>query len=304
MAWNPVDSQNQKMAELRDKQQQTAQQNPSKTNWVLPVAGMRSDPGDRSQGGNWARGSFGYQKPASKGGHIHEGTDIYADAGSSIVSSVAGTVTSVGYGSKSGYHIRIRGNDGIDYYYAHMQAPSQWSQGTKIQAGIHIGAVGNTGNASGTTPHLHFGMKRNGRAISPNDFLETGTQQKHTPLSAIPGINTPEEMAKWVKEEMARQSEAFGEMRGFDAGGITDMIEEGQQPNQMEGFGASFMRGTLEAASRSQMGGVGRIPVPGIAPQVDVSSALGGGGTDIGNATNPALDRAARDNTEEPDATG
>ena len=45
-------------------------------NRYMPVAGMRGDPGDRSQGGNWARGSFGYQKPQSKGGHIHEGTDI------------------------------------------------------------------------------------------------------------------------------------------------------------------------------------------------------------------------------------
>ncbi len=310
MAWNSVDSQNQKMSELRDRQQQqaaqTAQQNPSKTNWVLPVAGMRGDPGDRSQGGNWARGSFGYQKPASKGGHIHSGTDIYADAGTSIVSPVAGTVTAVGYGKQSGHYIRIKGTDGIEYYFAHMQQPTRWERGVKVQAGINVGFVGNSGNASGTSAHLHFGMKKNGRSISPNEFLETGTKQSHTPLSAIPGLNTPEEIARWVQEELSRQSAANAEMSGFNAAGITGMIADEQVTAQqeMEGFGASFMRGTLEASSNSRMGGIGRVPVPRVGPEAQVSSALEGGGeaTDIGNATNPALQRAAND-AGDPDAT-
>ena len=275
------------------------------SNWVLPVAGMQSKPGDRSQGGNWARGSFGYQKPASKGGHIHSGTDIYADAGTSIVSPVAGTVTAVGYGKQSGHYIRIKGTDGIDYYFAHMQEPTRWERGVKVQAGINVGFVGNSGNASGTTPHLHFGMKKNGRSISPNEFLETGTKQSHTPLSAIPGLNTPEEIARWVKEELARQSAANAEMSGFNAAGITGMIADDQMTAQqnMEGFGASFMRGTLEASSNSRMGGIGRVPVPRVGPEADVSSALEGGeATDIGNATNPALQRAANE-AGDPDAT-
>ena len=281
------------------------------SNWVLPVAGMQSKPGDRSQGGNWARGSFGYQKPASKGGHIHAGTDIYADAGSSIVTPVAGTVIGSGYGKQSGHYIRIKGTDGIEYYFAHMQEPTRWERGVKVQAGINIGFVGNSGNASGTSPHLHFGMKKNGRSISPNEFLETGTQQSHTPLSAIPGLNTPEEIARWVKEELSRQSAANAEMAGFDAAGISGMIADDQLTAQqnLEGFGASFMRGTLEASSNSRMGGVPRVPVPRFGPEADVSSALTGGSDseatgaiDIGNATNPALQRAASD-TEETDAT-
>ncbi len=279
------------------------------SNWVLPVAGMQSKPGDRSQGGNWARGSFGYQKPASKGGHIHSGTDIYADAGTSIVSPVAGTVTAVGYGKQSGHYIRIKGTDGIEYYFAHMQEPTRWQRGVKVQAGINVGFVGNSGNASGTSPHLHFGMKKNGRSISPNDFLETGTKQNHTPLSAIPGLNTPEEIARWVKEELSRQSAANAEMAGFDTAAIPGMIQQGQQDHLGEGFGAAFMRGTLEASSNSRMGGIGRVPVPRVGPDADLSSALSEGtamdsqaGEDIGNATNPALQRAAND-TGDPDAT-
>ena len=276
------------------------------SNWIMPVAGMRSAPGDVSQGGNWARGSFGYQKPASKGGHIHAGTDIYADAGSSIVSPVAGTVTAAGYGAQSGHYIRIKGTDGIDYYFAHMQEKTRWARGVKVQAGINIGFVGNSGNASGSSPHLHFGMKKNGRSISPNAFLETGTQQKHTPLSAIPGLNTPEEIARWVKEELIRQSAANEGMRGFDASAISGMIQEGQEQDFMgEGFGANFMRGTLEAASNSRMGGVGRVPVPTVGPQANVSSALSGSeGVPEADPTNPVVARMNVDNTEVPDATG
>jgi len=280
------------------------------TNWILPVAGMRGAPGDRSQGGNWSRGSFGYQKPASKGGHIHTGTDIYADAGSSIVAPVAGVITSVGYNSSGGYNVRIKGTDGIDYYFAHMQEPSNWQQGSRVQAGIHIGFVGNSGNASGTSPHLHFSMKKNGQAISPNDFLSTGTQQKHTPLSAIPGLNTPEEVARWVKEELARQGAAQMEMGGFNAGSIPGMIQAGQMEDSKmmeEGFGQRFLGSTLDAHSRAMLGGKERMPVPRVGATANVSSAMASteGGVPEADPTNPVVGRMNVDNTEEePNATG
>ena len=314
-AWNWLDSETRRMLEMNDAMpsqgtgMSVGQATPT-TNWILPVAGMRGAPGDRSQGGNWARGSFGYRKPASKGGHTHTGTDIYADAGSSIVTPVAGTITSVGYGSESGYHVRIRGTDGIDYYFAHMQEKSQWSQGAKVNAGIHIGFVGNSGNASGTSPHLHFGMKKNGKAISPNDFLETGTQQKHTPLSALPGLNTPEEVARWVKEELARQSAAYGEMKGFNTGSIPGMIQQGQMDASGmmdEGFGQRFLGSTLDAHSRAMLGGRERTPIPRVGAQADVSSALSAteGGVPEADPTNPVVGRMNVDNTEEvPDARG
>jgi len=268
---------------------------PTGTNWYLPVAGMRSKPGDRSQGGNWSEGSFGYQKPISKGGHIHEGVDIYADAGSAIVSPVAGTITSAGYNKTSGHYVRLRGTDGIDYFFAHMQASSPWKQGTKVQAGIYVGAVGNTGNAAGTSPHLHFGMRKNGRAVKPNEFLRTGQQQQTTPLSAIPGLNTPEEIQAWAKQEADRLAAANNAMAagGFDAGSIPGMIAEGQKVPE-QGFGQKFLSATLDAFSKQLAGGQ-RTPIESIAPETNVSSALadaGGESATMGSAGDVPTEQA------------
>lgn len=245
--------------------------NPGKTNWVLPVAGMRKAPGDRAQGGNWARGSFGYQKPASKGGHVHQGVDIYADAGAAILAPVSGTIMGVGSGTKSGNYVRIKGTDGIIYYFAHMQDASPWSQGAKVQAGTYIGAVGNTGNASGTSPHLHFSMSKGGRPVSPNAFLETGRQQQHTPLSAIPGLNTPEEVQAWAIEESRRQQEAHAQMGEFDVSGLPEMAAGQRLPGK--NFGKSFMSTMMDGFSRRVSGGEARVPIPRTGPMLE-SSAL------------------------------
>lgn len=275
------------------------------TNWVLPVAGMASEPG-----ANWSRGSFGYQKPASKGGHIHQGVDIYAARGTAILAPVSGTVISVGTGKIGGNYIKIRGIDGIEYYFAHMDAESPWERGAKVNAGIYLGAVGNSGNAAGTSTHLHFSMKKNGTAVSPNDFLSTGQQQQHTPLSSIPGLNTPEEIAAWAQEEFRRQSGFYDAqqaglqqqgMGGFDVGGIAGRIYEGQEGPNMEGFGQRFLGSTLSAFANRQAGGE-RVPIP----KGGDSSALGGNssalegealtpsethGVPVEEAVNPALQR-------------
>jgi murein DD-endopeptidase MepM/ murein hydrolase activator NlpD len=87
------------------------------------------------------------------GGRTHQGTDIMAPAGTPVVAIVAGTVQDMGYGSSAGYWQILYGDDGNSYWYLHN---SQNLRSGRVSAGQQIATVGNTGNASGGPPHLHF----------------------------------------------------------------------------------------------------------------------------------------------------
>lgn len=73
-------------------------------------------------------------------------------------------------GSVGGLGYMLQGDDGIDYYYAHLS--EQWLPGDRrVAAGEPLGLMGNTGSsAQYIEPHLHF-------AIGPRDTLWTQQAQ-------------------------------------------------------------------------------------------------------------------------------
>lgn len=90
--------------------------------------------------------------------HRHEGTDIFALRGTSVVAVVDGVVENVGTATLGGIKLWLRSpGDNWTYYYAHLSgyAPGMTS-GLAVKKGQILGYVGNTGNARGTPPHLHF----------------------------------------------------------------------------------------------------------------------------------------------------
>ena len=95
--------------------------------------------------------SWGYPR---SGGRTHEGTDIMAASGTSVVAIVDGTITYAGYGDSAGYWIILSGDDGNAYWYLHNS--QNLVSGGRVQVGQQIATVGNTGNASGGAPHVHF----------------------------------------------------------------------------------------------------------------------------------------------------
>lgn len=97
------------------------------------------------------------------GGRSHKGIDIFASHGTPVLASRAGTVirTSPSNQGLGGVTATIRGDDGNFYYYAHMSALGV-RPGQRVNAGQGIGRVGNTGNARGTSSHLHFSVGRSG----------------------------------------------------------------------------------------------------------------------------------------------
>ena len=72
--------------------------------------------------------------------------------------------------------MQYRGDDGITYYFAHMDRPSGVRKGQRVSAKSYLGAVGNSGSASSTSPHLHFSMKFRGQPVNPVNWFERGTQ--------------------------------------------------------------------------------------------------------------------------------
>jgi murein DD-endopeptidase MepM/ murein hydrolase activator NlpD len=100
----------------------------------------------------------------------HRGTDIFAAAGSLVIAVDSGQVRN-GIDPKGGQVVWLQADDGTVYYYAHL---STWV-GTfprRVSMSEEIGTVGTTGNAKGTTPHLHFEVHPNGLdAVDPYPLL-------------------------------------------------------------------------------------------------------------------------------------
>ncbi|HVE92909.1 MAG TPA: M23 family metallopeptidase [Actinomycetota bacterium] len=100
--------------------------------------------------------------------HLHEGQDIFAPMGAPVVAVVAGVVENAGEAVLGGTKLWLRGDDGFRYYYAHLSAYAPaGSNGARVDAGTEIGYVGDTGNAKGTPPHLHFEIHSASGAINP-----------------------------------------------------------------------------------------------------------------------------------------
>ena len=119
--------------------------------WVCPVQGPRAFSND-----------FG--DPRS-GGRRHQGNDIMAPRGTPAVAPVAGSAR--GHNSSlGGISYYLVGDDGNTYFGTHLDRLS--GNTGRVKAGEVLGYVGSTGNASASSPHLHFEIHPGGgRAVNP-----------------------------------------------------------------------------------------------------------------------------------------
>lgn len=109
---------------------------------------------------------------ARSGGRSHRGIDIFAPRGREIVSTTGGIVVTVGQNSLGGKVVRVLGPGGQWHYYAHLERFGKVRKGQIIQPGTVVGYVGDSGNARGTQPHLHYGIYDfRGGAINPFPLL-------------------------------------------------------------------------------------------------------------------------------------
>jgi murein DD-endopeptidase MepM/ murein hydrolase activator NlpD len=99
-------------------------------------------------------------------GRVHKGIDIWnaAKSHAEIHAALGGIVVRAGYAGSYGNLVVIDHGGGWVTYYAHLSRITV-SKGERVATGQQLGYMGQTGRATGY--HLHFEVRKNGKAINP-----------------------------------------------------------------------------------------------------------------------------------------
>jgi peptidoglycan LD-endopeptidase LytH len=102
--------------------------------------------------------------------HDYPATDILGKIGCEFVAVTSGVVDEVtavdkfswktDLGSqRGGLSVSIVGDDGVRYYGSHLsKIATGIKPGIRVKVGQLLGLLGDSGDAKGTAPHVHFGM--------------------------------------------------------------------------------------------------------------------------------------------------
>ncbi len=102
----------------------------------------------------------------------HDGIDLAAKPGTTVLSACAGTVLCVKDDPLMGTTVQVEHDGGYTTTYANLQSKPPVLAGDEVAAGQIIGAVGDTAVAeSAQPPHLHFAVEKDGDFLDPESFL-------------------------------------------------------------------------------------------------------------------------------------
>ena len=123
--------------------------------------------------GGGANGGF-FHDSRDGGARLHEGVDFPVPTGTPLLSMVYGTIIEVkqdpGTGASYGNAVRVKGDDGREYFYAHMDKASV-KVGQRVGAGEKLGTSGQSGAPGG--PHLHLEIRVDGKTVDPLQVLSS-----------------------------------------------------------------------------------------------------------------------------------
>ena len=105
----------------------------------------------------------------------HHGIDYANRVGTPIYATYNGIVTYVGWRGGYGRFIKIKHPNGYESVYGHL-SKYKVKKGQRVKRGQVIAAMGSSGLSTG--PHLHFGIKLNGKWINPANKIVIVTQSK------------------------------------------------------------------------------------------------------------------------------
>lgn len=110
---------------------------------------------------------------------MHNGFDFAAKTGTQVGAARGGEITHAGPAGTYGNLVIVRHEDGFETRYAHL-SEVRVQKGQRVETGQDIGAVGSTGHSTG--PHLHFEIRKEGKALDPQPYLPLhGPQNRATP---------------------------------------------------------------------------------------------------------------------------
>lgn len=114
--------------------------------------------------------------PVTRVKKMHNGIDLVATKDGKngrvdkIKAHTGGVVDGVGFDKDAGNFVRIKVDPDTKMYYFHLRDKSDLTVGEVVKAGDIIGIMGKTGKATGK--HLHWGIKKNGKWIDPEPYLD------------------------------------------------------------------------------------------------------------------------------------
>jgi murein DD-endopeptidase MepM/ murein hydrolase activator NlpD len=106
--------------------------------------------------------------PFCPGRHVHTGIDLAAPTGTPVHSASAGTAH-VGFDpAGAGHYVVVTVDAHVRVFYCHLSAVAVVN-GQAVTSGLVIGALGQSGKATG--PHVHFEVQQDGSSIDPVPWL-------------------------------------------------------------------------------------------------------------------------------------
>ncbi len=117
----------------------------------------------------WITSYFGPRfSPFAGSLKMHEGLDIGARIGTTVIAPADGIVSFAGEKSGFGKFVQIDHGYGLETIFGHASSVLVHN-GQRITRGQNIARVGNTGRSTG--PHLHYEVRVNGTAVDPLYFI-------------------------------------------------------------------------------------------------------------------------------------
>lgn len=102
----------------------------------------------------------------------HDGIDIAADQGTPVKACADGKVTNITNDPMWGVCITIDHGNNVESIYCGLNETVQVKMDQQVKLGDVIGSVGNTNQIEvAEAPHLHFGMKKDGKWVDPMSMI-------------------------------------------------------------------------------------------------------------------------------------